>query len=77
MKAYKVTVLVIDFENQGADDIKISLENMKYVHASVLSSEAADIGEWSDVHALNHNGTFDAEVARLFPTTPSSGVVRE
>ncbi len=53
MKAYKLEVLVIDFENYGEEDIKTIIERAKYVNADVKSIKSADIGEWSDDHKLN------------------------
>ena len=67
MKAYKVELLVIDHEEIGAKDIKILLEDSRYLNPHVKRIEVADIGEWDDDHPLNHPDTADAEYKRLFP----------
>lgn len=66
MKAFKIEVLVIDFENYGFGEIKDSLENNRHHSIRVLSSKEADIGEWNDDHPLNKNGQCDEELQRLF-----------
>lgn len=66
MKAYLATVLVIDFENQGPDDLRISMENLRYWTPSVMDIKTADIGEWSDDHPLNKYDTMESECKRLF-----------
>ena len=66
MKAYKFTVLVIDFENMGIDEAKQNLENAEYVRPHILEEATADIGEWNDDHPLNYHDKINAEAARLF-----------
>lgn len=69
MKAYKITLLVIDFENVGAH-IPAMIENQKYpnycIAPKVKSVESVDIGEWSDEHPLNKRETANKEYKRLF-----------
>lgn len=73
MKAYEITLRIIDLDGIGPDEIKAVLENVKYpnhcIHPKVAGSREADIGEWDDDHPLNKNSTADAEWARLFPST--------
>ena len=57
MKAYKLEVLVIDFEKLGSEEVKLCIENEKYMNPSVLSIDEIDIGDWSDDHPLNKNTT--------------------
>jgi hypothetical protein len=70
MKAFKVTLLVVDHDELGADGIKQTVESTRYpnwcMSPKVMSVEGADIGEWDDSHALNHTTTTPAEFARLF-----------
>ena len=70
MRAYKLEVLVIDFDNVG-DDIPSLIENTKYpnwcISPTVIQAESKDIGEWSDDHPLNKNDTMKAEYKKLFP----------
>lgn len=69
MKAYKVELLIIDFDNVG-DDLKMYLEEARYpnrcISPQVKKIEVRDIGEWDDDHPLNKRATADAEYNRLF-----------
>jgi hypothetical protein len=67
MKAYKVEVLVLDFENYGKEQIDLMLGDVRGLSCSVRGIEEADIGEWTDEHPLNHRSTSDQEFKRLFP----------
>ncbi len=54
MKAFKLTFLVVDLEDQGLESILVEFENMKHgVSPSLLDSEEFEIGEWEDDHPLN------------------------
>ena len=70
MKAYKVTILIIDHDELGADGIEVELENTKYanhcISPKVQEIEEAEIGEWSDEHPLNKFSTQEAEYERIF-----------
>ena len=66
MKAYKLEVLVIDHEGLGPDEVKLCIENEKYMMPSVMDIKEVDIGEWSDDHPLNCRNTKDAEYKKLF-----------
>lgn len=71
MKAYKLEVLVIDFENMGGNEIKFVIEDTRYpnrcISPEVKVIQEADIGEWRDDHPLNMHFIADKEYARLFP----------
>ena len=64
MKAYKLEVLIIDFDELGADEIVAVLENVKYpnhcISPDVKKIEITDIGEWNDNHPLNKSTADDA-----------------
>ena len=71
MKAYKVELLIIDFEGMGPDDIEDTLENTKYPNncftgLSVMSIAEKDIGEWDDGHLLNQTDKCRGEYLRIF-----------
>ncbi len=72
MKAYKVVLTIIDFDEIGADEIKEVIENVHYpnrcIAPDVFSIEEAEIGEWDDDHLLNNNETAEVEWRRLFPS---------
>lgn len=70
MKAYKVTLLVIDHDELGGEEIEVTFENIKYpnycMHPRVMDVEEADIGEWDDNHPLNNYNTMEEEFDKLF-----------
>ena len=75
MKAFQITLLVIDRENLGADGLKLQILHARYaddcLNPTVMKIGEADIGDWSDDHPLNSGNTRVAEYRRLFPDTPS------
>ena len=77
MKAYKVEVLIIDFDELGPDEIKLVIKSTKYPNRCISPDtrriEESDIGEWDDNHPLNMLATRDAEFARLFPLADEAG----
>lgn len=70
MKAYKLEVMIIDFDEIGADNIKRELENARYanrcISPTVIDIQERDVGEWNDDHPLNSTLTSHAEFQRLF-----------
>jgi hypothetical protein len=72
MKAYKVTVLIIDMDEIGEDELKLVIENTRYpnrcISPEVYSIETVDIGEWDDNHPLNNRFALIKEWERLFPS---------
>lgn len=73
MKAYEVTLRIIDLDELGPAEISAVLENTRYPNHSLSPTVAeireAEIGEWSDDHPLNKKTTADAEWERLFRST--------
>ena len=76
MKAYKVELLIIDFDDIGAEAVATELENANYgndcIAPQVKSVTGRDIGEWDDNHPLNCEDTSDKEYNRLFGKTSVS-----
>lgn len=68
MKAYKVTVLVVDHDNLGEGGIIGAISNCRYINPKVMELEMAEIGPWTDEHPLNQRSTMDAEFTKLFPS---------
>lgn len=66
MKAYAVTIVVVDHEGMGQQAIEYELSNARHAYGSVLKTVEADIGDWSDSHPLNHRGSFHATATKLF-----------
>lgn len=52
MKAYKVELLVLDFENIGVSKDTFR-EDFEYVFTRVMSIQSKEIGEWEDDNPLN------------------------
>lgn len=70
MKAYLVTVMVIDHDRIGAKEIGSVIENARYpnhcISPRVMSVLEKGIGRWSDDHPLNQTATWREEAKRLF-----------
>lgn len=81
MKAYKATLLIVDHDGIGEDEITTTLEVQRYpnrcISPDVIAVESADIGEWTDEHPLNHRSKRKAEVERLFPVVVTKGGMDE
>lgn len=66
MKAYKIELLVVDYEDYGKDEIVRILESQRNIYPTAMKVVEADIGEWSDDHPLNKLDTMKAEYDRVF-----------
>lgn len=66
MKAYKLELLVIDFENMGEEEIRDCIEHTKYVNPTVIRMVEKEIGEWSDEHPLNKIDKMVGEFDKTF-----------
>lgn len=84
MKAYKVELLIIDFDEIGEKSIKETIENERYpnycISPSVMHIHGEDIGEWDDDHPLNKSNTRKNYYNMLFNTLServSNGLDRE
>lgn len=57
MKAHIITLVVVDLDEVGAEEIKDILENIKYPNHCMSPTaekiETFEIGEWRDDHPLN------------------------
>ena len=70
MKVHKLEVIILDFDDLGADEVKETLENQKFPNycfaPNVQTIRTAEIGKWSDDHPLNRQETFDKAITELF-----------
>ena len=70
VKVHKLTVMILDFEEMGADEVVGELENGSFpndcISPYVMDVQTRDIGEWSDDHPLNRNDTAAATFNLLF-----------
>ena len=70
MKAYKVTILIVDHDELGAADIKVEMENTNFANdclrPHVMEVEEADIGEWTGEHPLNQTATMYVAYEEIF-----------
>ena len=59
-------MIVVDFEGCGEQELRNSLENMRYYAPSITKIVEGDIGEWSDDHPLNIISTSYDEMMKYF-----------
>lgn len=61
MRAYTLTVLVIDHDGLGPEAVNEELEAGRFgndcIHPHVVRSDSHEIGEWTDDHPLNSHST--------------------
>ena len=73
MKAYKITLLFLDFDEVGKDEAKYLIESARLPNhinpGTVMDLQVADIDEWSDDHPLNSRATRALAFAEIFPTS--------
>ena len=76
MKAYILTIVVIDHDEIGGDEIVKTIENARYpnrcIDPHVEATAEHDIGEWDDDHPLNQNSTDALAWLRENGTPPAS-----
>lgn len=72
MKAYKVEMIIVDFDQLGESEIAEVLEQTRYpnrcIRPEVMKITERDIGEWHDDHPLNKIDTTKQEYQRIFET---------
>lgn len=72
MRAYKITLLFLDFDEVGPQEAKALIENARLPNhinpGKVMEMQEADISEWSDDHPLNKRATMASAFAALFPS---------
>jgi hypothetical protein len=70
MQVHKLTVMIIDHDELGADGVIEALENGRFgnrcISPHVMESASVDIGEWTDDCALNSASRSGDEFQRLF-----------
>lgn len=68
-KVHEVTLLIVDFDQLGAEEIKNVIENARYpnrcISPQVKNTVTVEV-EWDDDHPLNNRHTKDEEYKRLF-----------
>lgn len=71
MKAYKIELLIIDFDGIGSDGISEEILNARYandcIDPQIKKITESDIGEWHDGHPLNLKSQSTEEYKKLFP----------
>ena len=70
MKAYKLEILIIDFDGLGSKGIVEEIENTRFANdclsLDIKQIEERDIGEWHDDHPLNSPILADEEYKKLW-----------
>lgn len=68
MRAYVLTIVVIDHDRIGSAGVKAAIEEARYpnrcIGPSVESATEYDIGAWTDDHPLNLRSTDKAQWLR-------------
>jgi hypothetical protein len=81
VKAYKITLLVIDHDGLGLERIREEIESAHYanhcISPNIKDIEERDIGTWADDHPLNKPKTCDVEYSRLFGQMVSEDVYQD
>lgn len=76
VRVHRIEVLVIDFDDLGADRVREVIENARYpnrcISPDVKSVETREV-DWSDGHPLNHSATHEAAYRALFAVGPRPG----
>jgi hypothetical protein len=67
VKAYKIEMVVVDFDGYGPDEILNILESGYYPVIKKVGIKEADLGEWSDSHPLNQISCSIDEALSYFP----------
>jgi hypothetical protein len=65
-KAYKIELLVLDFEDISQEEIIYLIESIKYVDPTVMSIQSKEIDEWDDEHPLNKLDTMKQTYDEMF-----------
>lgn len=72
-KVHKVTLLIVDHDQLGADGVREVIEPTRYpnhcIGPSVMDVETREV-EWDDRHPLNRYDTMRAEFERMFGVKP-------
>jgi hypothetical protein len=74
VKAHKVTLLIVDFDKLGAEEVREVIENARYpnrcIGPTVMSIETREV-EWDDDHPLNYSTTQRQAFEQLFAAEKS------
>ena len=80
MKAYKLEILVVDFDELEREGIREAIANARFpndcLSLEVKSIVEKDIGEWCDEHPLNSYDTADQYYKALFSDAITTKVTR-
>lgn len=70
VKVHKVTLLVVDHDELGTEDVRLEIESVRYpnrcIRPSVMHIETREV-DWTDRHPLNLEGEQNAAFDELFP----------
>jgi len=68
VKVMKIEIMVLDFEGEGEEAIKDTIETSRYMNAEVKSIKSVEV-DWTDDHPLNNCGTSARAYIDLFADT--------
>jgi hypothetical protein len=64
-KVYRMTVLVIDHDNLGEENVHFTVEKYAALDARVVSMDTKEVDD-IDEHPINHEETWENAYQRLF-----------
>lgn len=74
MKVYRVEIMIVTYDNVGAEIADV-ITNARYpnhgISPQIVSLECEDIGVWDDKHPLNQRGWLE-EYHKLFPKSSTT-----
>lgn len=53
MKAHRIEIYIVDFENYGIDNYLTTLEQHRHLNARIGKTATVEIGDWDDDHPMN------------------------
>lgn len=70
VNVYKVTLLIVDHDDIGVEEVKAVLENQNYpnhcIHPDVMAVDVRTMSEWNDKHPINDTRMRETEFIRMF-----------
>lgn len=70
MKVHKLEIMVVDFDEVGADEVASMIVNARYPNHAIaplcMDLKTVDVGEWHDENLLNNKRTATDEYKRIF-----------
>lgn len=66
-KMHRIVLFVIDHEDIGQNEVKMLIEDNRYISPNIKDIRTAEIGEWDDDHKLNKTKATIQDFENYFP----------